>query len=502
MIRMLQDFLHYSRLKLCLLKAAALRLISGAIFSDVTGEKELGDRLYQLYGLAIYILWFALMWFYLLDFTAKIFFSMGAVFTQSIMQCALFAPVGIFVMLAFQYSRSSPWKMSRPDISYVAGSPIKTESIILREVMVQLLVWGVISFFVGVLLGVGFQNGLGVEISPFIFPVLGVLGSLCAVVWGWVIGTVRLVVSRNKARVFFIAVCFVLFLILIGSISLLASSSVSIEGVLSPFFPALSVGMFAFGLVVLLKASKHIDVTRAIEENAFYADMYNLRYMPLYDVVGHSEIQRQKRVAKRDPLFSMRTGEGAKALLMRSLVSHLRQYEGIPSIVFWGAFAAPMTTILLLTSQNPLLWMIWVQVLLMMPKGVREITRVFRDDLRNSAIRDHLPFDSLRLFFYDSVIGFILCVGISIVAMLLLVGIGENFLMGISICVATNVVLVLCSGIDKIPLFQKRRNMSYEGTALVFILGIFLTSLSGMPVLSLSFLLLYAFTLTVVLKYS
>lgn len=497
-----QDSFFYERFKFNLAKSAAARSIAGIISSDPEKETSFSDRLYQLYGLAFALAWVAVMWVFLISFVEEIFSALGPALTLSITQLALLLPAVLFVVATFRFARSSPWKMSHPDISFIASSPIKTVRIILWEMLKQVVPLGVMGFIVGFLLGVGFSSGSAAAANPFMFALAEFVFVSCAIVCAWIVGIVRLTLRSKKDRMFLVIVCGVLVVLLVAIFLLVVSNINFVNAALLPITLCLSAGIICLGIVVVVKLSSKIDVTKAIADNSFYADMHRIRKMPLYDASGYSEIKRRKRVANRSPIVHLPIGNGVGALLSRSLMSHIRQFEGLPHIMIWGMIAAPTVVVLLLTQQSPVLWLICIQILLLMTKGVREITRVFRDDMNNRQVSDHLPFSVPKLFLYDSILGTILCLLVSIPITALIFGSSELLPLALVLCLLANCTFVLCAGIDGLPLFSTRKSASYEIFVVLFVVGALAVSSFNMPLLLVLFIFLYGASMMVLMKCS
>lgn len=92
--------------------------------------------------------------------------------------------------------------------------------------------------------------------------------------------------------------------------------------------------------------------------------------------------------------------------MQRAALSHARQYDGLASLVMQGAFVVPLGVLALLGAGGPVLFVFWLPVAVLMPQGVREATRAFRDDARNRLVRDRLPFGVLELLAFDTLPAF------------------------------------------------------------------------------------------------
>jgi hypothetical protein len=239
---------------------------------------------------------------------------------------------------------------------------------------------------------------------------------------------------------------------------------------------------------------------KVIDKNAFYAESYSLRRGAIYGLDGYNDVRRQKRTASRGPFISFPLRSGGAALISRAALSHLRQFEGLLSVLIWGALAAPLAVFVLLDAPLPLpdyalasfdvtfdplvlklyLWVSWLMLLLVYPAGAREMSRLFRDDTRNKMVRSKLPFNTLQLLIFDLLPSFIVVCLVSFVAITLLWGAHPWLPWFMLYSVLINIMLALCVALNGLRLPFSQRTLSYELSILVCIFVLFLTTLVGM----------------------
>ena len=492
---MFQDLILYARFKIKLLKISFANNISGVVFSDVVKENKLEDRAYQGYALLLYAAVCVAMWFFLLDAVAELFQGINAEAIELIFQSCLLIPILLFVALAFIYLRSSPWKMSYPDISFVATSRLDTRAIIVWESLAQLVWWFAVALLFAYVLGEGLQSSAAIALHPISFSAFYAAAMSAALLWAWVFGVIRLTLCEKKQRPFSggillviaavsLVACFIVFLL---SISFFMSILAWIELGIA----VLSICAF----VIMINRAQYIDVTFAIGENTYYADMHSIRRMAFYDPSGHAEIKRKKQVERRGPIWSVSFGERKYALVSRAILSHIRQFEGLFSIMFWAMGFLPLTTILLTDTQSPFLWVVWVQILIVYPKGVREITRVFRDNLSNRLIGDHIRVSVYQQFIFSSAPAFFLALAISFIALFFIFPFGFDFFYACGICVLAHATFTLCAAVDGLVFFPLGRKMSYEILAIIAAVVLFLLSFGANPYYSLLYMAAYSMAL-------
>lgn len=161
-----------------------------------------------------------------------------------------------------------------------------------------------------------------------------------------------------------------------------------------------------------------------------------------------------------------------------------------------------MTVFLLAGAQSPFLWLVWFQVLLFLSKGVREITRVFRDTLRNRLISDHINLKTPSLFVCSCAPAFIGASLISIIVLVFILPPGSNFFYSLVLCMAAHMTLTLCAGTDELTMFSLNKKMSYEITVTMVAFGLFGISLSGIPYLELVFMIFWSAGLWGIMRYN
>ncbi|MFR9167955.1 MAG: hypothetical protein ACLVKI_04635, partial [Gordonibacter urolithinfaciens] len=160
------------------------------------------------------------------------------------------------------------------------------------------------------------------------------------------------------------------------------------------------------GLLALL--APRIDRTAVIVENALYADLQPFGPFSPLDPQAVADYRRRRKLAARlarGVRFRLPLAFGAGVLVSRAALSHLRQYGGLPSLLAFGASAAPLGVLALAGAGGPVTFLFWLAALVVFPQGAREATRAFRDDLRMRLVRDRLPFGTLSLLALDSLPG-------------------------------------------------------------------------------------------------
>lgn len=441
-------------------------------------EDGLFDRAYQAYVAAVMLVWFALMASALVDAVAGAFALVGMEVCVLTTRAVLLIPTAAFVWRGVSGLRSAPLKLSHPDIAYLAASPISARALVGVAVAAQAFAGGLAGFAAGFLLGVGLESAGALALPPAAVGLVAALLVGAAVALGWLPGIVRLVSRCWRVRDVVVAVVILLvvgvawsaFVLMAGQPVLLASVT----------YVALGVGAAATGAVATLAlalVAPRVDMTRVIDESSLHADLCRFDALSPLDHQTVAEYQRRRRLADRTLRFSLPSCEGRAVLVAHAALSHLRQYDGIPMLVVQGALVVPMGVLAVLGVGGPVLFLFWLQVLVMTPAGVREATRMFRDDVRNRLVRDRLPFSVLELLVFDALPAFAFTTAIACGVMVAATPSGVSLAATFGLVVLMNAGLLLCCGLDAIRLFPGGPRPCYEYGTIALVGVAFLLSL-------------------------
>ena len=211
------------------------------------------------------------------------------------------------------------------------------------------------------------------------------------------------------------------------------------------------------------------DMTRVIDENSQHADLCQFGVLSPLDRNDIAAYQRRRKLADRPVRFSLPRAEGRLALVQRAVLSHARQYDGIPNLVMQGAFAVPLGVLALLGAGGPVLFVFWLPVAVLMPQGAREATRAFRDDMRNRLVRDRLPFGVLELLVFDALPAFVLTTAIACIVVAVASPAGASPLAAVALAVLVSATSLLSCGLDAVRLFPGGPRLCYEYGALALV---------------------------------
>ena len=228
-------------------------------------------------------------------------------------------------------------------------------------------------------------------------------------------------------------------------------------------------GLLAATAVALGTLAPHADMTVALRESVLFADLG--RFGPL-SPLGQDAVRdyrRRRKLAARRLRFRLPRGEGPAALVARAALAQVRRYDGLPSLLAQGAVVVPFGVLAIGGVGGPVLFLFWLQALLMMPQGAREATRAFRDDMRNRLVRDRLPFGTLSLLVFDSLPAFVLTTVLACAACALAAPPGMPPLAAVGLAVLVNACTLAACGLDAVRLFAHGPRLCYEYGALALV---------------------------------
>lgn len=455
-------------------RTAFVRL-SHMVGTDVLGDRGALDRSYQAYIALIFGAWLALVWALLLEAASTLFGALDAASAELACRALLLLPAAAFARAAARGMRAPVIKLSHPDIAYVASSRVRTDALAAAGFAKDVLLAALVGGMAGYLAGFGLLDCPGVLASPLDAAALAAASLAAASAAGQLVGIVRLSIFQPRDRA--------------GraggrlAVALLAAAAVAVT--LAACLPAafadpfalvgphasagecavLAAAVLASAAVVLARA-RRIDMAAVIAGNALHADLQPFGPLSPLDSRTVEEHRRRLKAARRRPRFRMPAASGRRALVSRAALSHARQCDGLPALALHGLCAVPLGACAILGVGGPAMYVFWLQALVMMPQGVREATRAFRDDMRNRLVRDRLPFGTLELLALDGLPAFALTSALGCVSLAFLMP-GASPVLVVASAVLVNACSMLSCGLDAVRLFPRGPRACYEYGAIL-----------------------------------
>ena len=347
------------RLRLHHTKARVTQLLY-ATGTDFSEDTSLMDRWYQLYVVLVLLVTFILTWAYLLDLAEGIGATLGVPGASTLLGLLWVLPLVVCVTSVVHYLRTPSVPLTHPDIELLSGVLTPAAWVVASAVPVLLR-----------------------------SVVLGLIG-------GRLMGAVLQAVVSPVALTLAVAVALVL---------------------------AVALG-WACGLARLMRLVPHPCFDRAsiVQSNALYADLQSMTSWAAQAPITYEEQRRRRILAGRRPILSLPQTTGARLLVARALLSHLRQREGLKDLMEWGAFLVPAGAVLVASSADLGLRLMWMTLGSLSLGRARELTRVFRDDCRVRLVGDAIACSRtlFRLLLLDSLpaVAFTVLLGLVVVACL------------------------------------------------------------------------------------
>ena len=324
--------------------------------TDFGEDTSLMDRWYQLYVVLVLLVILVLTWAYLLDLAEGIGATLGVPGASTLLGLLWVLPLVVCVTSVVHYLRTPSVPLTHPDIELLSG-------------VLTPAAWVVASAVPMLLRSVA----------------LGLIG-------GRLMGAVLQAVVSPVALTLAVAVALVL---------------------------AVALG-WACGLARLMRLVPHPRFDRAsiVQSNALYADLQLMASWAAQAPITYEEQRRRRILAGRRPILSLPQTTGARLLVARALLSHLRQREGLKDLMEWGAFLVPAGAVLVASSADLGLRLMWMTLGSLSLGRARELTRVFRDDCRVRLVGDAIARSRtlFRLLLLDSLPAVVLTVLLGLVA--------------------------------------------------------------------------------------
>lgn len=323
--------------------------------TDFGEDTSLMDRWYQLYVVLVLLVILVLTWAYLLDLAEGIGATLGVPGASTLLGLLWVLPLVVCVTSVVHYLRTPSVPLTHPDIELLSGVLTPAAWVVASAVPVLLrsVVLGLIG---GRLMGAVLQA----VVSPVALTLAVAVALVLAVALGWACGLARL---------------------------------------------------------VRLVPHPRFDRASIVQSNALYADLQLMASWAAQAPITYEEQRRRRILAGRRPILSLPQTTGARLLVARALLSHLRQREGLKDLMEWGAFLVPAGAVLVASSADLGLRLMWMTLGSLSLGRARELTRVFRDDCRVRLVGDAIarPRTLFRLLLLDSLPAVVLTVLLGLV---------------------------------------------------------------------------------------
>lgn len=428
------------------------------------GSASAVERIYLFYLALLFGSWFVVMMAAAVAGAITVGVSIGESMRDVLGPLALLLPSILVGALGLRALRSSPVKLTFPDIAYVGATALDTQAVALsscfREVAPATLAGVPLGYLAG-----GVAVGMG---SPQTAP--GATAIVCAVLvpatfllaWAAGLGRIRTDHPAWHRSSWVAAPLAPLALTLLpltvrwpGVALRLALQGGAVTGHVLALLIVVGISLW----LVIVAAGK-MDMIAVIEESALYAQLQVFSPMKRYDPTAYADIVRRKRLAARRPKGHLMRGSGAYALVARALISHLRQPRSLIWPVIWGAAILPYVAAQVVHPPGLLAYFPAVFVFVVGPS--RQLLHVFQQDADRPSLREALPFGNLRLLLIDSAPVIAILAVVSGIVMGCWGSVStEARVLGGLLCLVLGVIVVLCTGLERLTLPRMRAPIGY-----------------------------------------
>ncbi len=363
------------------------------------------QRIYVLYLLGIGSIWFFAMWAWGHDLALGIGDSLARQTLTEILQAI---PPGLLLLQVWAMMaslRSTPLKLSFPDMAWIVGSPLARSVPVLpgfiRQVATRSIVFGAVWALLTVLL----RGPVAPAAPADSLRVALVVTLLVVLTWSqaWLLGILRLVYPQvSRVPGLWLAP-----LLLLGLAQLLPDLLLWPGRLLvlslydqAPLWALALIALLAAGMVaafVLLGA--RINMIQAADESAVYARLAALGLLAWRMPDLQLRIRLQQSRAGKRPRLRIPRVYGRRAMFVRSAIAGLRHPTLMLVNALWGA-GMTWAAMLILINELPVpLWIAWLLIAgIAPPVG---LLYTFRRDVQEPFLRQFLPLDGFQIFFAD-----------------------------------------------------------------------------------------------------
>ena len=439
-------------------------------------DRDIMNRAYGLYLLLFMSWWTVAMWAIAADFIAQVARVLPAAAAQSVMT---FAPVVVFIgqviLIAFKL-RSSPFKLSSPDIAYVAGSPVQRAIPIVLGYFGDLALPTLLSIVVVSFMAVALNHRL-VQLGYVLVALRSALAVIpvVALVWvvAWVIGLARMVLpgARRIPVLWLVPLAllplpFVTQGVVAWPANVMVAVLVNAAGDLSAIAPVL---LLALALIVLVAVmGNRVNMIDVADESLIYAKLREIGSLRWLAPSVYQRAKGQFQAARQKPILHLPQAQGLAGLVARSALAYVRNpFDLLKLLVVVGLVQGGLG--MLAYGLPVLLIVVWLYAVAVAPTS--SLTLVFGADVDDPALRQFLPMDALRLLLADAALPMALVTLLSVALWLLQPVPLQTALPGCALIVVLTLLLALCRGGSQVALTSMRAHVSY-GVLAVISLGL------------------------------
>lgn len=372
-------------------------------------EKAFSQQLYVLYLALFGLIWVVAMFGYLAQSAHFIALQLGADGVTGLLTTLSWLILGGQIYVIAAALRSTPLKLTFPDMAYLAASPVNraapTLFNFLRLAIVRTAILIVPALLVSIVISEGQNRAFTVTDG---LRVALTLALLVVITWGvaWSFGLIRLAAPdvRRVRALWLVPLALLLPAYLLPDIGLLPGrlfGLAAVDQLPLVAYAALVVVAIAL-LAIVIRLGRSVSLILAADESMLYARLQALGTLAWSQPQLQARIRLQSLSRGQRTFLKLPSATGAGMLLARAAISYARHPAALIGVGVWG-FALTAAAIFVVERELPLqAWIGWMLFAgLVVPRG---LLRVFETDVQEPFLRQFLPFDGLQLLITDALI--------------------------------------------------------------------------------------------------
>jgi hypothetical protein len=437
-----------------------------------TNDRDIMNRAYGAYLILFMVWWTAAMWAIAAGFVAQI----GGALPPSTRQGASAAlPILVFAglvgLMAYRL-RSSPYKLSSPDIAYLAGSTVQRAVPVtisfLGDLILPISLAALVVSFAAVALNQRLDTNGALAVA--LRSVIAVIPTVI-LVWGvaWLIGLCRMVVpGARRWTALWLAPALLLPLASVapGAIAWPGNAFAAVlVGEATDLSGMAPVALAAAGVAILIAVlGASINMIDVADESLIYAKMKEISNLRWLAPSAYKRARNEWRAAARKPILRLPEANGLAMLVARSALAYARNPIELLKLLTPVALVQGILTFLAY-QLPPLLIIALLWAVALAPTA--SLILVFTADAEDAFLRQFLTMDSRRLLLADTAFPAGLVFLANAVLWLLQPLPLETKVIGLPLAALLTLLLVLCRGASLLPLTPGRGRVSYAVLAVI-----------------------------------
>lgn len=352
------------------------------------------DRLYALYLIVFGLLWITGVGIAAVYQAAQIGRALPLSVTQAFLAVVPWLVIAGAIYLLVRGLRASPVLLSFPDMAFVAASPLSRTAFVgvnfiqscIQHWLVVLPILSLLTVVMAQPLGEQIGRMAALRAAAVAAPLIPLLLAIA-----WVLGLLRLERQDERGSSWWWLGAFLLAPLAWVLPPLRAPGAAVSAAITGSTVLVSTVALWVVALLAiaaLLRVARNTNLIAAAEESRTYARLNALGLMAFLAPDVAMRIRRQEALARRKARFRLPNGNGATALVARSLLLSLRRPWALLRLFLWGVAAAVSACWLLLGHAPLLLWFFWITFLVLAPPKM--LIEAFEADVTDPYLRQLL----------------------------------------------------------------------------------------------------------------